>query len=137
MTSPLRIRFLCIFALSLIGSLLIALGNLRNSFLLIRVLFARWRRVFRRRPHPARARYACSVFRRFACVGMAVVMVLQVPASPEVSRAVVQTLSPKMGNSWESGRFWWRSSGWAARFERLRNEDLPNIGAQAQPHGWD
>jgi hypothetical protein len=68
---------------------------------------------------------------------MAVVMFLQVPASPQVSKAVAEIISTKAVNSWESGRFWWHSSGWAARAERLRNEYLPNIGATAQRRGWD
>jgi RHS repeat-associated protein len=134
MTSPLRIRYLCAFALSLIGSLFIAVGNLRTAFSLMRTWFARWRRASL---HPARARHARSGFRRFACLVMAGVMFLQVPASPHVSHAVVERVSAKAVNSWESGRFWWHSSGWAARYERLRNEYLPNIGATPQKRGWD
>src|SRR5262245_21885439 len=137
MTASLRIRFLCASVLSLIGSLSIAVGNLRNSFSLMRDCLDRWRRAFRSRLCPARARYAYSGFRRFGCVVMAVVMFLQVPASPQVSHAVVEAVSLKMVNSWESGRFWWHSSGWAARYERLRNEYLPNIGATPQKRGWD
>src|SRR5262245_16036174 len=137
MTAPLRIRFLCAFALSRTSSLSIAVGNLRTSFSLMRAWLARWRRASTPRPSPARARYAHSGFRRFACLVMAVVMFLQVPASPQVSRVVVEAVSTKAVNSWEGGRFWWHSSGWAARMERLRNEYLPNIGAQAQPKGWD
>jgi RHS repeat-associated protein len=68
---------------------------------------------------------------------MAVVMFLQGPASPQVSRAVVDAASAKVVNSWHDGRFWWHSSGWAARYEGLRNEYLPNIGVTAQPRGWD
>jgi hypothetical protein len=68
---------------------------------------------------------------------MAVVMFLQVPASPQVSRAVVEVVSAKAINSWHEGRFWWHSSGWAAWAERFRNEYLPNIGATAQRTGWD
>ena len=134
MTTPLRIRFLCAFALSLISTLFIKVGNLRSAFSLMRAWFARWRRASL---HPARARHASSGFRRFACMVMAAVMFLQVPASPQVSHAVVETVSAKAANSWESGRFWWHSSGWAARYERLRNEYLPNIGATPQKRGWD
>jgi RHS repeat-associated protein len=93
---------------------------------------ARRRRASHPRPHPARSRYAYSGFRRFACLAMTIVMFLQVPASPHVSHAVVEAVSSKAINSWHEGRFWWHSSGWAARAERLRNEFLPGIGATAQ-----
>jgi hypothetical protein len=73
MTSPLRVRFLCAFALSLIGFLFTTVGKLRTSFSLARGWFARWRRAALR---PARARHARSGFRRFACLVMAAVMFL-------------------------------------------------------------
>jgi hypothetical protein len=51
--------------------------------------------------------------------------------------AVIETFSAKAVNSWHESRFWWHSSGWAVRYERFRNEFLPNIGARAQQRGWD
>jgi RHS repeat-associated protein len=69
---------------------------------------------------------------------MVAVMFTQfVLAPPEVSHAAVKALSAKAVNSAQDAQFWWHSSGWAARAERLRNKYLPNISAQAQPKGWD
>src|SRR5262245_62717198 len=126
MTSLLRALSLRARVLSLNCSQFVALVLVRLTHL---------RRASRHEPRPARARYAHSGFRRFACLAMAVVMFLQVPASPHVSHTMIQTLSSKAVNSWESGRFWWHSSGWAARAERLRDEYLPNIGATDQQRG--
>jgi hypothetical protein len=111
--------------------------NCSQFIALVLVRLTHWCGASRPRPLPARSRYAYFGFRRFACLAMAVVMFLQVPASPQVSRVVAETISAKAVNSWESGRFWWHSSGWAARAEQLRNEFLPNIGATAQRRGWD
>lgn len=128
MTSPLHALSLRARVLSLICSQFIAL-------MLVRL--AHWRLASRLRPRHARARYAPSAFRRFACLAMAVVMSLQVPASPQVSIAVAEVVSAKAINSWHEGRFWWHSSGWAARMERFRNGFLPSIGAMAKRPGWD
>jgi hypothetical protein len=88
--------------------------------------------------HLARTHFAHSIFHRFACLTMIVVMSVQgIIASPQVTHSVVEFASANAINSWQSGRFWWHSSGWAARAERLRNEYLPNIGATAQQRGWD
>ncbi|MBO0863084.1 MAG: Ig-like domain-containing protein, partial [Chloracidobacterium sp.] len=58
-------------------------------------------------------------------------------ASPEVSHAVVGVVSATAINSAQGAHFWWHSSGWAARYERLRNEFLPHFGARSQQNGWD
>src|SRR5262245_23468363 len=88
--------------------------------------------------HSAGTRFAHSAFHRFVCLTMVVVMSIQgIIASPQITHSVVEVVSPAAVNSWQSARFWWHSSGWAARMERLRNEYLPTIGAQAQPRGWD
>ena len=104
---------------------------------LMRACLAQWRRASRVLLRPARSRYACFGFRRFACLAMVVVLVVQVPASPQVSQAVAKVVSAAAVNSWQDGRFWWHSSGWAARAERLRNEFLPSIGVTTQRRGWD
>jgi RHS repeat-associated protein len=56
---------------------------------------------------------------------------------PEVLHAAAKAVSTTAVNYGQDTHLWWHSSGWAARYERLRNEFLPNIGAQAQPRGWD
>jgi RHS repeat-associated protein len=99
---------------------------------------ARRRRAPGRRGRSARSRFAYSGFRRFACLLMIAVMFVQFTMfPPEVSQAAVKAVSAKAVNYGQDAQFWWHSSGWAARAERLRNEFLPNIGAQAQPKGWD
>jgi YD repeat-containing protein len=98
---------------------------------------ARWRRESRPRRRSARARFAYSGFRRFACVLMIAVTFQFSLFPPEVSRAAVKAISAKAVNSAQDAQFWWHSSGWAARAERLRNKYLPNISAQSQPKGWD
>jgi len=130
MTSLLRVLSLParFRVLSLAYSLFIAL---------MRACVAQWRRASSLRLRPARSRYARFGFRRFACLAMVVVMFFQVPASPQVSQAAAKVVSATASNSWQDARFRWHSSGWAARYERLRNEYLPNIGVQAQPRGWD
>ncbi len=130
MTTPIRALSLRARVLSLICSQFIPLMLAR---------LAHRRRAFDPRPLPARSRYAYSGFRRFACLAMAVVMSLSSScwSSPQVSRAAAEVVSATAVNSWHDGRFWWHSSGWAARAERLRNEYLPNIGATAQQRGWD
>jgi RHS repeat-associated protein len=95
-------------------------------------------RVLRPRLRPARSRYAYSGFRRFACLLMVAVIFVQFSLfPPEVSRAAVEAVSAKAVNYGQDAQFWWHSSGWAARADRLRNEFLPNFGVQAQPKGWD
>ncbi|MGH9754391.1 MAG: hypothetical protein ACREA2_16555, partial [Blastocatellia bacterium] len=138
MNAPLRTLSPRAFTLSLISSLFIAVGNLRNSFSLMRSRLPQWRRAFSRRLHPAGSRFAHSSFHRFACLVMIAVMSVQGTLSlPQVSHAAVEAVSAKAINSWQNGRFWWHSSGWAAEHERLRNEYLPNIGAAAGAAGWD
>src|SRR5215813_2642473 len=79
-----------------------------------------------------------SVGTRFACLTMIMVMSVQgVLSAPEVSGAAVKAVSAAAAGYGQGAHFWWRSSGWAASYERLRNEFLPNFGAQAQPKGWD
>jgi hypothetical protein len=69
---------------------------------------------------------------------MVVVMSMQfVSISPQISHAAVDAVSATAINYGQDAHFWWHSSGWAARYERLRNEFLPNIGARAQSRGWD
>src|SRR5262245_33215612 len=83
-------------------------------------------------------RFASPAIHRFACLTMIVVMSVQgVLSAPEVSGAAVKAVSAAAAGYGQGAHFWWRSSGWAARYERLRNEYLPNIGAQARPKGWD
>src|SRR5262245_25667253 len=128
MTSPLHALSLCARVLSLNCSLFVALTLAR---------LAR-HRMSCPHPRPARSRYAYSGFRRFACMLMAAVMFLQFTLFPhEVSHAAIKTISATVINYGQDVHFWWHSSGWGARYERLRNEYLPNIGAQAQPKGWD
>ena len=52
MTMPLPSLFLFAFALSLICSLFITGGNLRDSFALMRACLVHWLRAFRRGPCP-------------------------------------------------------------------------------------
>ena len=99
---------------------------------------ARRRRASSPLGRPRRSRYAYTRFRRFACLLMIAVMFVQFTLfPPEVSQAALQAVSAKAAGYGQDAQFWWHSSGWAARAERLRNEFLPNIGAQAQPKGWD
>jgi RHS repeat-associated protein len=56
---------------------------------------------------------------------------------PDVLHAAVKAVSATAVDYGQDAHFRWHSSGWAARYERLRNEYLPGIGAQAQPRGWD
>jgi RHS repeat-associated protein len=129
MTSLLRALCLRARVSSLNCSLFVALKLVR---------LARRRRTSRPRQRPARSRYAYSGFRRFACLGMITVMFVQFTLfPPEVSHAAVKAVSATAVGYGQDAHFWWHSSGWAARYERLRNEYLPNIGAQAQPRGWD
>src|SRR5262245_9276418 len=114
MTSPLHIRSLRAFALSLIRSLFIAVGNLRNSFLPTRSSLAQRRCAFSRRQHAAGSRFAHSTFHRFACLAMiAVILVQGVLAPPQVSHAAVEAVSATVSDSWQSADHWWHSSGWA------------------------
>jgi RHS repeat-associated protein len=129
MTSPLRALYLGARALSLLYSLFIAPTPAR---------LARSRRASGRRPHTARAQYAYSGFRRFVCLLMVAVMFLHFALfPPEVFYAAAKAVTTTAVNYGQDNHLWWHSSGWAARYERLRNEYLPNIGAQAQPSGWD
>jgi hypothetical protein len=99
---------------------------------------ARRHRASRPCPRPARSRYAHYGFRRFACLLMAAVMFVQFALfPPEVSHAAVRAVSATAVNYGQGAHFWWHSSGWAAKYERLRNEYLRNVSAQAQPRGWD
>jgi RHS repeat-associated protein len=99
---------------------------------------ARRHRASRPRRPTARSRYAYSGFRRFASLLMIAVMFVQISLfPPEVSQAAVKAVSAKAAGYGQDAEFWWHSSGWAARAERLRNEFLPKFGAQAPPKGWD
>ncbi|HZF38754.1 MAG TPA: Ig-like domain-containing protein, partial [Blastocatellia bacterium] len=129
MTSLLRGLSLRARVLSLNCSLFVTLTLAR---------LARLRRASRPRLRPARSRHAYSGFRRFACLVMVAVMFVQFALfPPEVSHAAVEAVSAKAAGYGQDAHFLWHSSGWAARYERLRNEYLPSIGAQAQPKGWD
>jgi hypothetical protein len=69
---------------------------------------------------------------------MTLVMSVQaVLASPQVTHAAVDVVSATAINSWQRMHFQWHTSGWAAWYERLRNEYMPSFGATAQPRGWD
>jgi hypothetical protein len=129
MTSPLRALSLRVRVLSLNCSLFIALTLAR---------LARWRRTSRLRPHPARARFAYSGFRRFACLLMGAVMFVQFALfPPEVSHAAVKAVSATAVNSAQDAHLWWHSSGWAAWSERFLRENFPNFGANTQQRNWD
>jgi RHS repeat-associated protein len=83
-------------------------------------------------------RFASPAIHRFACLTMIMVMSVQgVLSAPEFSGAAVKAFSAAAASYGQDAHFWWHSSGWAAMYERLRNEYLPNIGAQARPKGWD
>jgi hypothetical protein len=89
----------------------------------------RRRRASRPRRPTARSRFAYSGFRRFACLLMIAVMFVQFSLFlSDVSRAAVKAVSAKAAGYGQDAQFWWHSSGWAARAERLRNEFLPNSG---------
>ena len=109
-------------SLALICSLFVALPIVR---------FARRLRASRHRPRPARARFAYSGFRRFACLLMVAVMFAQfVLAPPEVSHAAVKAVSATAVNSAQDARHWWHASGWAASSERFLRRIWDGKGAQ-------
>jgi hypothetical protein len=111
-------------SLALICALFVALPPVR---------FARRLRASRHRPRPARARFAYSGFRRFACLLMAAVMFAQfVLAPPEVSHAAVKAVSATAVNSAQDARHWWHASGWAAWSERFLRENFPKYGKGTQ-----
>jgi hypothetical protein len=102
------------------------------------VRFARLRGASRPRTRLVRARFAYSGFRRLACLAMSLVMIVQFALfPPEVARAAVKSVSATVANAAHDGRFWWHSSGWAARSERFLRETFPNFGANAQQRNWD
>src|SRR5215475_5374203 len=83
-------------------------------------------------------RFASSAIHRFACLTMIVVMSVQgVLSAPEVSGAAVKAVTAAAAGYVQDTHLWWHSSGWAASYERLRNEYLPGVTAQARPKGWD
>ena len=85
----------------------------------------------RLRPRPARARFAYSGFRRFACLLMVAVMFAQfVLAPPEVSHAAVKAISATAAGSAQDARHWWHASGWAAWSERFLQRIRYGNGAQ-------
>jgi hypothetical protein len=85
------------------------------------------------RPRPARARFAYSGFRRFACLLMVAVMFAQfVLASPEVSHAAVKAISATAVNSAQNAHHWWHASGWAAASERYLRRIRYGKGAKRQ-----
>ena len=129
MTSPLRALSLRARVLSLNCSLLVSLTLTR---------LARRRRASRTRRHPARARFAYFGFRRFACLLMIAVMVVQFAVfPPEVSQAAVKAISAKAVNSAQDAHLLWHSSGWAAWSERFLRENFPKFGASVQRRNWD
>jgi RHS repeat-associated protein len=138
-TTLLRTLPLCAFVLSLICSLFIIIGNLRDWFALMRACLAHWLRARRRRRAClARSRFAPSAFHRFACLAMVMVMSVQgALASPQVSRATVEAVSAKAASYRQDAHLWWHSSGWAARSERFMRENFPNFGANVQQRNWD
>ena len=136
--TAMRRTLLCAFALSLICSLFITIGNVRDSFVLMWAGLTQRYRASRRRRRPAGSRFMPFPFKRLATLAMIAVMSAQSAlASPEVSHVMANTVSATAINSAQGAHFWWHSSGWAARYERLRNEYLPIIGAQSRPRGWD
>src|SRR5262245_57716343 len=122
MTSPLRGLSLRARVLSLNCSLFVALTLVRIA-----------RRASRPRRHPARARFADSGFRRFACLVMVAVMFVQfVLGQPQVAHAAVKAVSAKAANSAQNAHLWWHASGWAAMSERFLRENFPKFGASVQ-----
>src|SRR5262245_27530792 len=102
------------------------------------VRFARRLRASRHRPRPRRARFAYSGFRRFACMLMVAVMVVQFALfPPEVSQAAVKAVSATAVNSAQNAHLWWHASGWAAWSERFLRENFPKFGANVQQRNWD
>ena len=95
------------------------------------IRFARHRRASRPRLRHVRARFAYSGFRRFACLLMVALMVVQfVLAPPEVSQAAVRAISAKAAGSAQDARHWWHASGWAAWSERFLQRIRDGNGAQ-------
>jgi RHS repeat-associated protein len=122
MTSPLRGLSLRTRVLSLNCSLFVALMFVR---------LARLRRASRPRWRPARSRYAYTGFRRFACMVMVAVMVVQFALfPPEVSQAAVKAISANAAGSAQDAHLWWHSSGWAAWSERFLQRIRDGKGAQ-------
>jgi RHS repeat-associated protein len=129
MTSLLRGLSLRARALSLNCSLFVALTLARLS---------QWRRASRPRPRPRRARFVYSRFRRFACLMMVAVMVVQFALfPPDVSQAAVKAVSATAVNSAQNAHLWWHASGWAAWYERFLREKFPKFGANVQQRNWD
>src|SRR5215468_2254991 len=105
MTSLLRALTLRARVLNLVCSLFVTLTFAR---------LAQWRRASRPHPRPARSRFAYSGFRRFACLMMVAVMVVQFALFPsEVSQAAVKEVSATAINSAQNAHLWWHASGWA------------------------
>ena len=95
------------------------------------VRFVRRLRASSHRPRPARARFAYSGFRRFACLLMAAVMVVQfVLAPPDVSHAAVKAVSATAANSAQDAHHWWHASGWGAWSDRFLQQIRYGKGAQ-------
>jgi RHS repeat-associated protein len=95
------------------------------------VRFARRQRASRHRPRSARARFAYSGFRRYACMLMVAVMVVQFALfPPEVSHTAVKAVSASAVNSAQDARHWWHASGWAAWSERFLQRIRDGKGAQ-------
>jgi YD repeat-containing protein len=122
MTSPLHALPQRARVSSLVCSLFISLTLAR---------LARRPRASRPRRRPARARYAHSGFRRFACLLMVTVMFAQfVFAPPEASHAAVKAVSATAVNSAQDARHWWHASGWAASSERFLRRIWDGKGAK-------
>ena len=129
MTSLLRALTLRARVLNLVCSMFVTLTFAR---------LARRRRAPRPRRHLARARFAYSGFRRFACLIMVAVMVVQFALfPPEVSQAAVKAVSATAVNYAQNAHLWWHASGWAAWSERFLRENFPKFGANAQQRNWD
>jgi hypothetical protein len=122
MTSLLRTLSLRARLLNLVCSLFVKLTFAR---------LARRRRALHHRPRPARARFAYSGFRRFACLVMVAVMFVQfVLGPPQVAYAAVKAVSVTAVNSAQDAHLWWHASGWAAWSERFLQRIQDGKGAQ-------
>src|SRR5215510_13103637 len=116
---------------SLVSSILSATG------LLIRSLLSAYFRALFFRPFQEQSRFAPGAFRRFACVVVVTVMMINsVVASPQISHSVVDFASVATVNSWQSLSFRWHASGWAEKSSRFAREHF-HLGGTAPQRGWD
>jgi hypothetical protein len=113
---------------SLVSSILSATGLFIRSFLsaYLRALFFS--------SSQEQSRFAPDAIRRFACVALVTMMMINpVMSSPQISHSVVDVASATIVNSWRGLYLWWHWSGRAAKFDRL----FRKRSAGQNPSGWD